>query len=68
MQNIHRPLGMESVKICRSKTFWLRIFARRTILRFRSFCIHVKMCVLLRILLKSELKQCVERPGLKRQR
>ena len=40
--------AMESVKICRFKTFWVRIFARGTLLFFRCFDIHVKMCVLLR--------------------
>ena len=40
--------AMESVKICRLKTFWVNIFARRTLLLFRCFHIHVKMCVLLR--------------------
>ena len=39
---------MESVKICRFKTFLVRIFARGTLLLFRCFDIHVKMCVLLR--------------------
>ena len=32
---------MESVKICRFKTFWMRIFARGTLLLFRCFNIHV---------------------------
>ena len=40
--------AMDSVKICRFKTFWVRIFARGTLLLFRCFDIHVKMCVLLR--------------------
>ena len=40
--------AMESVTICRFKTFWVRIFARGTLLLFRCFDIHVKMCVLLR--------------------
>ena len=40
--------AMESVKICRFKTFWVRILARGTLLLFRCFDIHVKMCVLLR--------------------
>ena len=39
---------MDFVKICRFKTFWARIFARGTLLLFRCFDIHVKMCVLLR--------------------
>ena len=39
---------MDSVKICRFKTFLVRIFARGTLLLFRCFDIHVKMCVLLR--------------------
>ena len=38
----------ESVKICRFKTFWVRIFARGTLLLFRCFIIHVKMGVLLK--------------------
>ena len=40
--------AMESVKICRFKTFWVRIFAGGTLLSFRCSDIHVKMCVLLR--------------------
>ena len=36
-----------SVKICRFKTFWVRIFAPRTLLSFRYFSIHVKLCVLM---------------------
>ena len=39
--------AIESVKICRFKTFWVRIFARGTSLLFRCFDVHVKMCVLL---------------------
>ena len=35
-------------QVCRFKTFWVRIFARGTLLLFRCFHIHVKMCVLLR--------------------
>ena len=41
----HKCFAMESVKICRFKTFWVRIFARRTLLPFRHFSVHVKMCV-----------------------
>ena len=40
--------AVESVKICRFKTFWVRNFARGTLLQFRCVNIHVKMCVLLR--------------------
>ena len=40
--------AMESVKICRFKTFRVRMFTRGTLLLFRCFDIHVKMCVLLR--------------------
>ena len=40
--------AMESVKIYRFKTFWVRTSARGTLLLFRCFDIHVKMCVLLR--------------------
>ena len=40
--------AMESVKICRFKTFWIRLFARGTLLLFRCFNINVKICVLLR--------------------
>ena len=36
---------MESVKICRFKTFWMSIFARGTLLLFRYLNIHVKMFV-----------------------
>ena len=42
--------AMDSVKICRFKTFWVRIFARGTLLLFRCFDIHVKMCVFFEIL------------------
>ena len=35
--------AMDSVKICRFKTFWVRIFARGTLLLFRCFDIHVKI-------------------------
>ena len=47
---------MESVKICRFKTFWVRIFARGTLLLFRCFDIHVKMCILLILCWKMSLK------------
>ena len=40
--------AVESVKICRFKTFWMSIFARGTLLLFRCLNIHVKMFVLLR--------------------
>ena len=40
--------AIESVKICRFKTFWMRIFARGLLLLFRCFNTHVKMCVFLR--------------------
>ena len=43
---IHRSFAVEFIKICRYKTFWIRIFAPRTFLLFRCCCIHVKMCVL----------------------
>ena len=36
---------MESVKICRFKTFWMSIFPRGTLLLFRCLNIHVKMFV-----------------------
>ena len=39
--------AMEFVKICPFKTFLVRIFARETLLLFRCFNIHVKMCILL---------------------
>ena len=42
-------LAMESVQICRFKTFWMSIFARGTLLLFRCLnIVHVKMFVLLR--------------------
>ena len=44
---IHRPWRKLRGGICRCKTFFLRIFARRTLLRFRYCSIHIKMCVLL---------------------
>ena len=34
-------------RICRFKTSLVRIFARRTLLPFRSFSVYVKLCVLL---------------------
>ena len=40
--------AVESVKICRFKTFWMSIFARGTLLLFRCLNIHVKMFVLWR--------------------
>ena len=40
--------AVESVKICRFKTFWMSIFARGILLLFRCLNIHVKMFVLLR--------------------
>ena len=59
VRNIHRPFAMKSVKICRFKTFWMRIFARRTFFPFRCFSIHGKMCVFWTycILLKNEFKR-----------
>ena len=44
---IHRPWPKLRGGICRYKTFWMRIFARRTFLRFRFCSIHVKIHVLL---------------------
>ena len=46
---IHRPgesFAVEFVKICRYKTFWMRIFERTTFLLFRRCSIHVKLCIL----------------------
>ena len=40
--------AVESVKICRFKTFWMSIFPRGTLLLFRCLNIHAKMFVLLR--------------------
>ena len=38
--------AMESVKICRFKTFWVKIFARGTLLLFRCFDIQYMLkCV-----------------------
>ena len=45
--SIHRPWRKLRDGICRYKTFCMRIFARRTFLRFRYCGIHVKMHVLL---------------------
>ena len=45
---IYRSFGVEFIKICRYKTFWMRIFAPRAFLLFRCCSIHVKMCVLVR--------------------
>ena len=47
---IHHILRKLRSGICQnlsSKTFWMRIFARRTFLLCRCCSIHVKMCVLL---------------------
>ena len=44
---IHRPWRKLHGGICRYKTFCMRVFARRTFLRFRYCSIHVKMHVLL---------------------
>ena len=49
LSKFHRDniaLCVEFVKVCRYKTFWIRIFARRTFLLFRCYSIHVKLCVL----------------------
>ena len=43
---IHRPWRKLRGGICRYKTFCMRIFVRRTFLRFRYCNIHVKMHVL----------------------
>ena len=43
-----RAFAVEFIKICRYKTFWVRIFAPRTFLLFGCPSIHVKMCVLVR--------------------
>ena len=43
---IYRSVAVEFVKVCRYKTFWIRIFARRTFLLFRCYSIHVKVRVL----------------------
>ena len=48
LSKFHRdlsPLVVEFVKVCRYKTFWTRMFARRTFLLFRCYRIHVKLCV-----------------------
>ena len=44
---IHRPWPKLRSGICRYKTFWMRIFAGRTFLRFRFCGIYVKIHVLL---------------------
>ena len=49
LSKFHRdlsPFAEEFVKVCRYKTFWIRISARRTFLLFRCYSIHVKLCVL----------------------
>ena len=52
----------ESVKICRFKTFWVRIIARGTLWLFRCFNIHVKMCVSLRYCARKLVKtMCLPR-------
>ena len=47
--------AMESVQICRFKTFWMSIFARGTLLLFRCLNIHVKMFVLLRYCVRKRV-------------
>ena len=44
---IHRPWRKLRGGICRYKTFCMKIFARRTFLRFRCCSIHIKMHILL---------------------
>ena len=44
---IYRSFAVEFVKVCRYKTFWIAIFARRTFFRFRYYSIRVKVHVLL---------------------
>ena len=44
---IHRSPVKFRGGICRFKTFYMGIFARKTFLRFRCSSIHVKMRVLL---------------------
>ena len=40
--------AVEFIKICRYKTFWMRIFVRGIFLLFRRCSIHVKLCVLVK--------------------
>ena len=40
--------AVEFIKICRYKTFWMRIFVRGIFLLFRCCSIHVKLCVLVK--------------------
>ena len=49
LSKFHRDLSLLRrgiVKVCRYKTFLMRIFARRTFLLFRCYSIHVELCIL----------------------
>ena len=45
-EGIYRSFAVEFVKVCRYKTFWIRIFARRAFLLFICYSIRSKLCVL----------------------
>ena len=52
-------LAVEFIKICRYKTFWMRIFVRRTFLKFRCCSIHVKLYGLVKYSARNcEFKNC----------
>ena len=59
---IHRYSVKFRGGICRFKTISIRIFARKTFLRFRCSSIHVKM----RVLLTYSARNCVQTPCLGR--
>ena len=53
---IHRPWRKHRGRICRFKTFWMRIFERTTFLLLRCCSIHGKLCVLATYSATIELK------------
>ena len=54
-----KSFAVKFIKICRYKTFWMRIFVRGIFLLFRSCSIHVKLCVLLKYSARNcEFKNC----------
>ena len=41
-------IAVEFIKICRHKTFWMRIFVRGIFMLSRCCSIHAKLCVLVK--------------------
>ena len=59
-EHTQKIFAVEFFKICRYKTFWMRIFKRTTFLLFRCCTIHVKLCVLATHPLEIEFKSRVD--------